>query len=733
MFKTTYSQVVINEIMSSNHNCITDEDGDNSDWIELYNFGNEEIDLTGYYLSDKDENVLMWKLPEVSIKTKEFLLIFASGKDRSFAGKELHTNFKISKYGEPVILSDNSGNFIDRLPPAYVETDYSFGRFPDAKDSLYIFKTPTPGAPNTGLFIIPIYANLKFSHNPGYYKNDFLLQIYASENVDIRYTVDASFPTDTSSLYTGAIRIDSRAGTENYYSEIPSAIPKYWTKPLGEVPKIWTIRARPFLDGIPVGNEIWGSFWIGHHNPDNIELPVVSVITSPENLFDYEYGIYVPGINYDDGGEGNYFLRGEERDAFLTFFDENGIKQVNQEVGIRIQGQATRKYSQKSLRIYAREKYGKDEIAYKFFPERENEIFKRLLLNSTMGDDWTRTLFKDELCAYLVKDLDLDYLAFIPVIAFINGEYWGIHFLKERRDEYYLAQNHNINPNKIDRLTNNMDVVSGNALHYQEMINFITNNDPKDPKTYEKVKTYMDVENFIDYKCMQIYLNNRDWPHNNLEFWRPDTTGGKWRWIFWDLDRAFEEYQTDNLTIYRTFEENYSVFFLLRMLLKMPEFERKFINRFYYHLNNTVNTKIVLEAIDHFKQTLTPYVPNHILRWRTPLTMYEWEKNIQSLTSFAMQRPTEMLYLLKQIFDSPFTIAPNPANETLNIFYEWDAQKNTQIEIYNIAGQQIDIGSKIIATEPYFQININELQSGVYLVKIINEGMVFTHKFVKTN
>lgn len=734
------TQIYINEIMSSNSNSISDSEGDFPDWIELYNAGHENINLNGYFLSDDDHEPYRWQFPDIEIAPNEYLVIFASGKDKVLEDAEIHTNFRINKQGEPIILSDSNGVMLDRFPPAYVNTDYSYGKLPDGSSELVLFKNPTPGEKNTGPASSILAAALNFSHESGFYEYDFLLSISALEEVEIRYTTDGTNPSDSmAQIYTSAIPIKCRRGEENYYAEIQTAEPNYWKPPLGEVDKINVVRAQAYSNGVPIGEEVWGSFWIGHHNPENNKFPVVSVITDPKNLFDYEYGIGVPGIYYDKGMDSNAHRRGRawERDAIFTFFDENGVEQVGQKVGIRAHGGATRRFRQKTLRIYARNSYGKEYIKYPFFERRENDKFKRLLLNTTMGD-WSKTLFKDELCAYIIRDLDVDYLEFLPVVTFINGEYWGVSFIKERRDDYFIAQNHDIEYDRIDRLSNNRNVESGSRAHYDKMIDFIDNADPTDPKTYTEIRKMMQIENFIDYKCMQIFFNNRDWPHNNVEYWRPDTIGGKWRWMFIDLDGGFRAYQEDNFEAF--VNENVEIqyykewgFSLLRSLLKIPQFKTDFTNRFYYHLNNTVRPDVLLEAIDKFKTDFEPYIANHINRWQFPGSIYEWEQNISVLESFAMLRHAEMKKILEDNFANPFYLSPNPAQDFIKLFGEGFSSKHITVSLYDIKGRKIHLESRVNYFDQGLEINLHGLNSGLYVVRIINNGMVFNQKFIKTN
>lgn len=105
--------VTINEVMASNQTTIRDEDGDASDWIELYNTGTGRINLSGYSLSDDTLTVQKWKFQSATIEPGGYLIVFASGKNRQTS--PLHTNFKVSASGETLLLSDSNGTVIDRI------------------------------------------------------------------------------------------------------------------------------------------------------------------------------------------------------------------------------------------------------------------------------------------------------------------------------------------------------------------------------------------------------------------------------------------------------------------------------------------------------------------------------------------------------------------------------------------------------------------------------------------
>ena len=103
--------VVINEVMSDNSHGVTDEDGDHSDWIELFNPSQTTVGLEGKWLSDDPDDLQKWPIPAAELEPGQFLTVFASGKDRHDG--ELHTNFGINSRGETVLLSNDDGTTMD--------------------------------------------------------------------------------------------------------------------------------------------------------------------------------------------------------------------------------------------------------------------------------------------------------------------------------------------------------------------------------------------------------------------------------------------------------------------------------------------------------------------------------------------------------------------------------------------------------------------------------------------
>jgi len=136
---TSTSNIVINEFMASNQNTAADQDGDFDDWIELYNKGNEDVDISGFYLSDDVQNLAKYEIPNNTIlASDEYLIIWA---DEDGSQDDYHANFKLSRSGETIFLLDSDTTIIDRITYVNQEIDVSNARKPNGTGG---FKTGTP-------------------------------------------------------------------------------------------------------------------------------------------------------------------------------------------------------------------------------------------------------------------------------------------------------------------------------------------------------------------------------------------------------------------------------------------------------------------------------------------------------------------------------------------------------------------------------------------------------------
>jgi hypothetical protein len=168
------ADVVVSEFMADNATTIADEDGDFSDWIELFNNGESPVSLAGWYLTDTRENLTQWETPAVTLQPGEFLLVFASGKDRAQLGSELHTNFRLDAGGEylGLIRSDGTSVAWEADFPEQRE-DISYGLAQDVNIESYLApniraRYRVPEAQDAGLgWVNPVFSDAQWALGQG--------------------------------------------------------------------------------------------------------------------------------------------------------------------------------------------------------------------------------------------------------------------------------------------------------------------------------------------------------------------------------------------------------------------------------------------------------------------------------------------------------------------------------------------------------------------------------------
>ena len=821
-----YTQdVFITEIMSSNSATIADEYGGYEDWIELYNASVDSINIQGFYLSDNAAVPLKWQFPEFWIPPNEYRIVFASGRD-VIGAEYLHTNFKISKEGEPLLFSSSSGTVITYVPPHYIPTDVSFGRLLDTPEEWVYFSSPTPGSENSGSIYSKILAPVTFSQSGGFYDSPFYLELSHSEaDVTILYTLDGSEPSfesiggrtyvykntysfkpedtqgelliDTlySYIYENPIFLYNRSFDADKLTQKSSTVHSVSYSPLSPVFKANVVRAIAVKD-----QELWSeiashTFFISPQAQKRYTIPVLSLSVSEDYLFDYYNGIYTAGIDADIWREqnpdktfewvfpGNYHRRGGDFEYpihFEMFVPGKEFSVLNQQIGLRIHGGATRAYPMKSLRLYARSQYGTASIDYPLFTNNTVTSFKRLILRNS-GNDFTtnmweprfssKTMFRDGMIQTLVKSVFPGTQDYQPSIVFINGEFWGIHNMRERYDRYYLESHFGVDPENVDIVDFLFTPSEGSADHFIYTYTYIETHPLHIQSHYDKVKELIDIDNFIDYYCIQIFSRNTDWPGNNNTAWRLQTDSyipdapfghdGRWRWLLYDTDFGFGLWEHDKAYLHNTLKfalaENGpswpnppSATLLLRSLLENDEFRQKFINRFDYHITQTFYPPRVIGIIDSLASLIEPYIPEHSHRWcRGELTLSQWKANVQIMRDFAQKRPCVMRNILIEYFDiddphfadgvceqlkeHEFVLFPMPVKNNVTIQYNLNSDSDAilKVEIFDILGRK-----KQEVTEPnnrrmgHFLIELDNFASGVYVLVIHTKSYKYYKQFI---
>lgn len=579
-------------------------DGQNVLAIQVHNYGTGSSDLT--------------LIPFLSLGYS------AAGNEESYVNKlldlpfrYLHTNFKLSAEGESVVLTDKNSLTVDEITFTAIPPDVSYGRKPDGSEDWLLFNSPTPADSNTTEGYIGVTDNPIVTIPSGFYQGivNITVQPGASGGT-IYYTLDGSEPTEASAIYSNPILISS-------------------TK---------VLRVKAFNQRMIPSRAVTNTYLLNF----STQLPVFSLSTNPENFFDEENGIYSTG----DSAETSYpffganFWKDWEKPIHVEYFENDGSKNgFSMDAGVQIFGGWTRGLPQKSLAIFARGRYGFSSIQYKLFPDLPFTEYQAFVLRNS-GNDWNYTMFRDGLMTNIVDGVGIDKQDFKPTVVFLNGEYWGIYNLREKVNEHFLAQHHNLYPDSLDILENNGDLIQGDSTDYLSLLTFIQNNSLTNNSNYDFVKSKIDVENFIKYFVAEIYFANTDWPGNNIKFWR-NHLNGKWRWILYDTDFGFGLFEPEahkHNTLEFATEPNgpgwpnppWSTF-LLRKLLENESFKNDFINCFSDFYNTIFKAAVVNEKITHFKSLIEAEIPRQIQRWNA-FNNTQWLSNIQKLRDFANQR-----------------------------------------------------------------------------------------------
>lgn len=622
--KSNPQSLYINEVMASNASAISDPDYlAFSDWIELYNASDAAINLNGYSITDDLAQPQKYLFRyDLFIQPKSYLLLWADNKN---AGT--HTNFKLNASGQQIALLNPSHEIIDSLTFFAQQKDISFGRFPDGTADWFKFSPSSPGTKNFSSSIFNKLSEPLISVQSGFYDAPVTVSMMHPDfNVVMYYSKDGTVPTKNSSPFTSPIKIDSTS----------------------------ILRVKAFKDGFLPSNAVTFSYFINEKS----ELPVFSIVTDPANFFSDTSGIYVEGTNgitaLCSTGPRNW-NQDWERPIEVEFFEKDRSLAFKTSAGVKIYGGCSRLYPMKSLALFFRPEYGLPKLKYRMFPNILVNEFENIILRSA-GQDWWRTMFREETAQSLVEQgMHVDHQAYRPSILFLNGKYWGIHNIREKLDDNYIAAHFGTNKNAIDLIefSKNVKANFGDATAYNDLFSFLTNNNISETSNYNYLESIVDIDEYIDYEIAQIFSANGDWPGSNTKLWREKSLNGKWRWMLYDLDFTFGgngngQYFSNTLALATApngtdWPNPPWATLMLRKLLENDNFKNEFIQRFAVHMNTTYEPTHVISVIDSIGGGIASEIPRHKQRWEKSITMgKDWLVNVQVMRDFALNRPDSM-------------------------------------------------------------------------------------------
>jgi len=620
-----YSQIVINEVVSSNSSSFKDDQGLYPDCIELYNAGDETVDLQAWSLSDKRENSVKYKIAEsVVVEPGGYVVFFA---DNGSAAR--HTNFKLSASGQFIGISDPNGVWVDSIVVPALETDMAYGRQIDGNMVWAFFNMPTIGSANQGKIKLP---QPEFSYDAGFYADsiDLSISVPSFPDVEIRYTVDGREPSIESPLYSGSIPLSSTV----------------------------TVKARAFAEGKDASKIAYASYFI---NEREFDLPVVVVSTDYNSFFHPDSGMYEFGLpDYEPEMPhygANFWDDREEPVSFELFVDGKLVE--SSLAGAKIFGNYSRALEQKSISINCRNEYENARIDYSVFPDQENiDRYKNIVLRNS-GNDYNETMFRDAMIQQCAKDfLDIDYQAYQPAAVFVCGRYMGIFNMREKINEHFVAAHHNVDPDDVNLLFNDYQVIEGSNAEMLLLIDHLKKLDMSIDEDYNEIASQIDIDEFINYQAVEIYVRNTDWPGNNVKYWK-EQDKGKWRWILFDTDFGFGIWGNDanhNTLEFATQEGNIGwpnpdwSTLLLRKLLENKTFRNKFIQKLSFVGSVVFAPERVNYVVDSFSAQIENEMNYHVERWDHFSDLDYWRGHIDKMKNFGNERPSYMAGYIEEYF-----------------------------------------------------------------------------------
>lgn len=607
----------------------TDDTLEDYDWIEIYNNSSNDINLEGWKISKKFDTDNYYTFSDITIKSGEYLLLYASGNDLDDDDDDYNTYdydddddsypiyqtvylpFKIGADGEKLYLFNNNNDCIDYFKTGWTSSGYTCGRSNNLDEVVY-YDTPTPAYENSSTIYKGYSQMPELSNNGGYASIGENITANITDGTTIYYTDDGSEPTTNSEIF-------------NNYTVNQNCVLRFLVCQDGYLP-----------------STIYSSTYIVSETHD---LPIISISTDYDGLYSNENGILAFGYNYEneDPYFGANFWQDWERTASFEYYTADGKKEINCLTDIKVFGQYSRAYPQKSLAVYFKGKYGTSKVEYPFFKDNEVTKFSSLILRAG-GQDQNYAHIRDAFAEEVASEYsDLASMDWQPVAVYINGEYNGCYDLREKINKDYFKSHENIDEDNLTLLKDN-EVVYGDRTSYNELIRYIRNHDLSVQEYYDYVSSKLNIENYIDYLITEIFFCNEDCGSNNKRY--IDESNGKWRFVLYDVDMSL---YSDSISLngYNSLEKIFNpngqgaidmcITDIQRGLIQNDDYIQSFIKRYAELLNSNFMPENLIAKLDYMTNLMNNEMILNGQKWAEP-TYDEWLENIDTLKNILEQR-----------------------------------------------------------------------------------------------
>ncbi len=733
------SQVLITEYMYT---------GGGPEFIEITNIGAHARDLAGWSIDDNHRQPLAFPIGGLGVLGPGESAVITEGAAAAFriswqlgasikiigelgvmAGNNLGRSDEINLYDEQGVLVDRL-TYGDEVIAGSIRARNASGWCTTAAlgaDSILGWRLSVPGdvqgtwtsgqgdRGSPGVHTpgdVAVTPPPVVSHPAGFYNESFQLVIEPPPGGGaVYYTLNGAEPSTSSELYTGPLTVAQRGGQPDVYSLIPTCTPELWRPPLTTGFKATVVRAMAVRPGAEPSRAVTRTYFVGSGVASRFTMPVVSVVSDPSHLFGYDAGIYVPGRVYDEqfipGSHwstrpANYTQTGAEweRPGHIEFFEPGGVLAFTQSIGLRIHGGYTRQWPQKSLRVYADSGPGHATVFnHPIFGDAAPLVHRRIILRN-QGQDFFHAFCRDDLLARVLPGRDMDSMASRFAVVFVDGEYWGVHGVRERFDAYYLANHHGVDPGAVDILEGHgllpESIVEGDNSHYVEMFAYMRSHDLAVQGHMAEMEQRMDVDQFLNYTAAEVWCGNTDWPAGNLRYWRPRTPEGRWRWNLYDLDQsmgwsAASAASVDSLgRILNSTDWSTELF---RAIMRNQDARDRFVNRLADLMNSHLRPERTLAELHAIRAELEPEMTGQINRWRAPVLFATWVARLESLAQFLQTRNG----LLRPSVASNFGL---PGTWTLTIEHPHGADAAVRVNSIDLEGSVFPWSGVYFSTVP---------------------------------
>lgn len=504
--------------MSSNIDVYLDPSQNYGSWVELFNPTEKDIDLGGLYISDDNNNLRQHKLCDgYGILPAHGYAILNFGHHDNFTPEGYRQiDMKLDCDGGIIIVSDGSRILAQKNYPQSLSR-ISYGRLEDGSTEWGYTGKPSPGYSNqlNGGFAVKQLDPPTISSRGCRFDTPFILKVEIPEGSTLRYTSDGTCPT----LDNG------KTATSQEFPITETQCLRFRLYQSGYLPS--SVETRSYIK-----------------DDGNMPFPIISIVTDTSNFYDKERGLFEIGPY---GRAARYTSETYnsnmdwDRPVSFEYITSSNECVVSQECDFSMTGGWSRMVSPHSFKLKADKQYDfQNTFSYQFFSNKPYIKHKSLLVRSG-GDDRTYRVidvaFQEMISQSGIK---ANYQSFEPVQVFINGEPYAVLNLREPSNKDYAYSNYGISSKELDQFEMSPDSgyiqKRGTKEAFTQLLSL--SNQSEDELIYHQISNLLDIDEFINYMSIQLYIGNSDWPFNNVKGFR-DRNDGRFHFVLFDLDGVF--------------------------------------------------------------------------------------------------------------------------------------------------------------------------------------------------